>query len=181
MPNWCLNTLDVLCDTDRFAAVEQSILRHSHDVAMLDFALILPEPDGLPDADSYWWRVNNWGTKWNVDRDEVGREYAPARDGVDYDHATYRFSTAWAPPIVWVAALSERFPDATITIAYDEPGVDVAGYAVYVAGEEITGDDGPSLLATLLVDDAEDIDQYAPHWTDRSLFAARETHDRRQK
>lgn len=178
MPNWCVNTVDVLCPPERLDDVRRSILRDDLTYVAVDFALVVPEPDDLPDDALYWWRVNNWGTKWNVVSDEVDPDVA-VDDRRGFVALSLRFDTAWAPPTTWLAAVSERFPDATFAIAYDEPGIDFAGYVVYVAGDDVASEDGPSELATLY--DDEDPEQYAPTWTDRSLTAAIETHDRRQQ
>jgi hypothetical protein len=70
----------------------------------------------------YDWSIENWGTKWDVNPDGVDQL------GAQDDYLDLHFNTAWSPPMPWVKALREAFPDATITAFYDEPGVQAAGY-----------------------------------------------------
>jgi hypothetical protein len=69
----------------------------------------------------YDWSIEKWGTKWDVKPASAFLDDEP-------DYLELRFDTAWSPPIPWVAALRETFPDAEITAFYDEPGVQAAGY-----------------------------------------------------
>lgn len=50
----------------------------------------------------YNWRIANWGTKWNACDLEVDYD-----DVEDINNITYRFSTAWSPPIPIMLALIE--------------------------------------------------------------------------
>jgi hypothetical protein len=178
MPNWCVNTLDVIVDATRVAEVEAVLLRVDRGYRAIDFSIVVPEPHGESSTDDCSrWRETNWGTKCNVDRDEVDVRRADIGDGSSVV-LTFRFDTAWAPPTAWAEVVSERLPFATISLAYDEPGIDAAGYYVIAGGDVVTDDHGYSILAMLLNED-ESTDQYAPTWTDRSLHAAMETHDRR--
>lgn len=70
----------------------------------------------------YDWSIENWGTKWDVNPNEVDQL------GDQEDYLELHFNTAWSPPVPWVKALREAFPDAEITAFYDEPGMQAAGY-----------------------------------------------------
>lgn len=70
----------------------------------------------------YDWSIDNWGTKWDANPDEVDQL------GDQEDYLELRFDTAWCPPMPWVKALREAFPEAEITAFYDEPGMQAAGY-----------------------------------------------------
>lgn len=54
----------------------------------------------------YDWRHKFWGTKWN------------ARDAQYEGDGRFIFDTAWSAPIPVLVALSRRFPDVTIHVAY---------------------------------------------------------------
>lgn len=79
-----------------------------------DFESITPMPesvkasagkpsDGLPEW--YEWACANWGTKWNCYQ-------------VQEIEGGFSFWTAWATPCQVLCALSEQFPDVTITVQF---------------------------------------------------------------
>lgn len=103
MPNWCQNQLTVIDPSPEFKEFM---------VDGLDFNKIVPCPhhDPFEDLD---WCVNNWGTKWNVDKDQ----------DLNFDiEDTIVFSTAWSPPIPVIEALAAKFPDLKFTLRYFEGG-----------------------------------------------------------
>lgn len=71
--------------------------------------------------DSWWdWRVQNWGTKWNLSSME---------DFTNDDCNTEMiFHTAWSPPEGIYDALVKKYPDLDISWFYNEPGCEIAGY-----------------------------------------------------
>lgn len=158
MPNWCLNYLDVAVPTADAEHARRRFLRPVDGGDSLTFAIVVPEPDPLPDGDGwYWWRVNNWGTKWDaygdahhVEQDEI--------DGWTWIHV--RFDTAWAPPMGWLDALTADLPQAVITLTYDEPGMDFGGYVVLHDGVEVALYDGRSWLQAFDAGDAVLPDHY---------------------
>jgi hypothetical protein len=82
----------------------------------------------MPD---WWhWRVNNWGTKWNLSPDDIGFEEKPGS-------MTYSFDTAWAPPEPVIQRLSEMFPDANILLSFYEPGCIGRGSITYKGGDVV--------------------------------------------
>lgn len=68
----------------------------------------------------YDWALANWGTKWNTAQADF--------DTIGDDYVQYTFHTAWSPPMPVIEALRDRFPEASITAFYDEPGMCIAGY-----------------------------------------------------
>jgi hypothetical protein len=77
----------------------------------------------------YWhdWCCEKWGTKWN------------AYDIERRDQQTVRFETAWAPPLPVIKALSEKFPDDSITIRWaDEDFGNNTGHLVFSEGEIVS-------------------------------------------
>lgn len=75
----------------------------------------------------YDWSYNHWGTKWNACNSYVD-------DQID-TVATILFETAWAPPLPVIEALGEKYPDATVRLDYDEPGMCFAGTLKMKNGE----------------------------------------------
>lgn len=104
---------------------------------MIRFSNIIAEPKEFPikldngdELDWYWWRVNNWGTKW---------------DGFDYDniiktdHDLYITGcTAWSPCEPTIKRISEIYPEVNIQLEYDEPGCAFCGRVEYEEGNLIS-------------------------------------------
>lgn len=109
------------------------------------FHNVIPQPDNLldpadprrrtdvpqtenkdgPMPDWYEWRLENWGTKWDVTEVEVSTTNSTL---------TYEFDTAWAPPTPVIQKLSALFPDVRITLHYNEPGMGFGGSIVFKDG-----------------------------------------------
>jgi hypothetical protein len=72
--------------------------------------------------DWYSFNVREWGTKWDVGvRD--GEDYAETELNADDDWSTsltYKFNTAWSPPIPAVEKLSAQYPELEFTLSYEE-------------------------------------------------------------
>jgi hypothetical protein len=75
----------------------------------------------------YDWRLNNWGTKWDVEAE------------VDDDDSLIRisFDSAWSPPQLAVAELAAKFPNLQFRLSYEEPGMGFAGFDLRQGDEEI--------------------------------------------
>jgi hypothetical protein len=91
------------------------------------------------------WRLQHWGTKWDANfSGPVAALAAPEGDvdaSVDAQGVTkstyavvYKFDTAWSPPIEAVKAMSDAYPDLTLTLRFGEPGNGVAGEVIYEGG-----------------------------------------------
>jgi hypothetical protein len=113
MPNWCACELSITGDKAKVKEVKKFIKGDT----ILDFSTLLPIPSDLLNDQSpptcskeesrsrkkkygydnwYDWCVYNWGTKWNASDVRICRN-------------TYRFHTAWSPPMEWLKKLSEKF------------------------------------------------------------------------
>ena len=77
-------------------------------------------PDGTNDDRWYEWNIQNWGTKWEIDKGSC--------DHLDENSFECEFETAWSPPEGIFYALREKYPDVDVSWFYDEPGMQFAGY-----------------------------------------------------
>ena len=122
MPNWCSNTL---------------YLKHK-DPAMLQkaadgyngeglFKTFLPTPPELLEGEGWYdWNLENWGTKWDVER---GFD-SPA--AIKFDQLSLSFNTAWSPPIQFYEHLETL--GFEVDAFYYEPSMDFCGR--YSEGED---------------------------------------------
>ena len=90
MPNYVRNILRI--NGENVQALHDFV---SSPYSVFDFNKIIPEPENY--ADWYRWRVENWGTKWNVVDAEI------IDDGFIYE-------TAWAASLPVIKKFSELFP-----------------------------------------------------------------------
>jgi hypothetical protein len=71
----------------------------------------------------YDWCVRNWGTKWDVRKEDIEMQY---EHGDTF--AELAFMTAWSPPEGIKMKLDEMFPDLDISWFYREDGCQIAGW-----------------------------------------------------
>jgi hypothetical protein len=140
MPNWCNNTLAIRGDGEQFdnfvKRLEPALAQVNADVDADVLKLFVPEPDPKPlqwddgNADQGWynWRVQNWGTKWDLD--------SPSID-VDDGAVTIEFASAWSPPLEWLAAVAKEFDELEFGITYSECGESFCGYSYFRDGKAI--------------------------------------------
>ncbi|MDY6957922.1 MAG: hypothetical protein SVK08_02070 [Halobacteriota archaeon] len=122
MPNWCGNYVNITGPEDILSFLVDAF----HDGRLL--ASIVPEPDPRPENfDWYNWRIQNWGTKWDVSP-KSGRIILH-----DKGQLIMRFDTAWTPPTDALFALHKKYPKVSYTIYYcdldmDDHGAEQDGY-----------------------------------------------------
>ena len=154
MPNWNVNTLTV----DRITPAFEEWLKHEGGFS---FERISPTPPEKLEDDSYaegWfnWRVEQWGTKWDV---EYPRAIADSLLAGEQAH----FDTAWSPPIAAIEKLSKLFPDIEFRLEYYEGGCWFAGSAIFFDGlvEDTTlqEDDDIKAFARAVFDEEFDTDE----------------------
>ncbi|QNI81684.1 hypothetical protein SynRS9907_00832 [Synechococcus sp. RS9907] len=81
-------------------------------------------PDGTTDQRWYDWRIDNWGTKWDIYN--CFNEFEEPSDSFSVS-----FQTAWSPlNEKCMEVLSKQFPGAVLTNSYDEEGDDFCGVTV---------------------------------------------------
>lgn len=144
MPNWCNNTITLTGPKEKITAI---YAKAKKDDALLQQLKPMPqELDGttspapkegkvqpLVDGFDNWydWRVQNWGTKWDVDME--GLELSD--DGTTI---TGWFDSAWAPPIHAYEYFLTDNEDCSINSYYYEGGMDFAGQWEDFADAEVT-------------------------------------------
>jgi hypothetical protein len=80
------------------------------------FKTLFPEPEYANPEDWYEWRLQNWGTKWDVDGDvDVNK--------LDDDLYRLYFTTAWSPPIHWFETVVKNYPTLKFELNAGEPGM----------------------------------------------------------
>ena len=133
MPNWTNNKLTIEdCSPELAAYLQEN---------GLSFDKIKPTPPEMLNDESgswYGWRVENWGTKWDLSEQEQ-RDVADMLLSEDADF-TACFDTAWSPPCQAIAALSAMFPNDRFVLHYLELGMLFAGTANISNGESIEDD-----------------------------------------
>jgi hypothetical protein len=158
MPNHCSNTLTVQGPRSRVFDFCRDHYRNPQswnpekefedDKAILDFSYCAPYPQGRANDESwYYWRVNNWGTKWNAY--EISYLTFPevinaVQEDIEKDFGSieYSFTTAWSPPVQWLECASAKYPDLTFALAWREEGCDFYGATVLRDGEEVMLEEG---------------------------------------
>lgn len=153
MPNWCLNTLQIVGPADSIA--DMSLFVRGDAVVevqeggtivpttSLSLEKIAPMPSELkerprtptkPGSYPEWleWRIDNWGTKWDVEA---------VVTGIGPESLTMEFSSAWTPPIAAIVQLSERFPDLKFDFSFEEPGNEIGGRRLIQDGMTIASED----------------------------------------
>ena len=146
MPNWCMNWMTVAFDgpvEDRMAVLDEVVEALRGEEGPLDFSRVIPLPESIDDGsgmDGYNWRVDNWGTKWNVHSDVTVERFA--------DRVVYAFETAWSPPVPVADRFAELFPHVDVTLAFDERGLDFGGFVFWSGGKVEDQVEGGSRMTT---------------------------------
>ena len=155
MPNWCENKLIALSTNQEQLKEINELFENAHTGV---FEKLLPTPsellqESIPSDDNekaekfkekygapdwYWWRVNNWGTKWDINETHslsYHTEYDKTHGGVNIGAVITGFDTAWAPPEEIIRVISEKYNDVYIHLSYEEPGMGFAGCIAYLNGQ----------------------------------------------
>ena len=151
MPNWCNNDLKI---TGKNAELKK-LLKYikgkdeTGEELVFDFEKVSPTPKELMKhsaplrdrklvekfikkygAEDWWyWRINNWGTKWNLGADQT----IEVEDGC----ISMSFDTAWSPPVGIIEKLGEKFPKLSFELIYCEVGMCFAGKYIVAKENEL--------------------------------------------
>lgn len=128
MPNWCENELKVAGNKESINALLNLI---KSDDLSFDFEKVIPHPEGIKhnSEEGYYFRVNNWGTKWRLEEDSI------SIDRESDQETCICFDTAWAPCLPIVTKLAELFPALKFKYTYGESGMDFSGFATFENGD----------------------------------------------
>jgi hypothetical protein len=130
MPNWCLNNVTIAHDDP--AKLTELVDAYKRGELMEHYMPTPKDPEdptkllgeGKPvtldgSEDWYSWRVNNWGTKWDIG----GEDAFVAR--YEFNEVVLSFDSAWSPPIAFYEFMKGQGFD--IRASYFEPGIGFCG------------------------------------------------------
>lgn len=91
-------------------------------------------------ADWYAWRINNWGTKWDVSGARLV-DVIKHETNDNLETYIFGFDTAWGPPLIGIQAISKQCPSLLFYIDYAEPGMGFAGFQKVMNGIVLAEDE----------------------------------------
>lgn len=144
MPNWVYNTLSIEGSKEDVAKVKAQLNKpfqkeeavYSNPVIAF-WNIVAPPADKLDEyfgthgyADGkeqgnteynwYNFNVREWGTKWDIGVGD-GESFSDTElQNESETHLSYRFNTAWSPPLPVIEQLSLQYPKLEITLEYEE-------------------------------------------------------------
>ena len=133
MPNWCNNSFAITGNIESIKDLWETAQTANEGTFGL-LSAIMPEPED--NEEWYSWRVENWGTKWDVS--EEGLEFIDHEDGTA--SISGWFDSAWSPPIGAYEQLAADFDSCIIECSYYEPGMDFGGFWSSENGDEYFDD-----------------------------------------
>lgn len=150
MPNWCNNSISIKTNskllyrkikTHLETEAEKDDKGHYTNVGL--FGLLYPEPDyekidvhnwkgEKEDKDKAWWywRIENWGTKWDVWSDDILGDLTCTADDKNREYEIeFDFDTAWSPPIEWLRYCEKKYKrqELSFHMTYFEGGMGFGG------------------------------------------------------
>ena len=139
MPNWCNNSFSITGNIESIKDLwDTAQTADNGSFGLLNAIMPMPvELEGTTapseSGDNWYnWRVNNWGTKWDVT--DEGLEFIDHGDGTA--SISGWFDSAWAPPIGAYEQLAADFDSCVIECSYYEPGMDFGGFWSSENGDE---------------------------------------------
>ena len=115
-PNW----LEVKNDDGELPIEKQ----HKNTFGEVAFVTREFPNSGKNDDRWYYWRLQNWGTKWDACSVEITRD--------DEDYLEIRFDTAWAPATPVIEKIRELYQDddcwTYVNCLYELEGYEGCGY-----------------------------------------------------
>ena len=117
MPNWCENRIKISGSTEKINKLWEEV----ESDGLLN--TLRPQPNNLEEYENIDWRLQNWGTKWEVNTQDLCVE-----DNGDGTSDIYGdFDSAWSPPIEAYIAFNEADNGCEVEGWYFELGCDFCG------------------------------------------------------
>jgi hypothetical protein len=117
MPNWCENRIKISGSTEKINKLWEEV----ESDGLLN--TLRPQPNNLEEYENIDWRLQNWGTKWEVNTQDLCVE-----DNGDGTSDIYGdFDSAWSPPIEAYIAFNEADNGCEVEGWYSEFGCDYCG------------------------------------------------------
>ena len=143
MPNWCDNQITITGPNSVIDKIEKITKEEDNKNGLLQFFNPMPKelegttspsssadkPQPMIDGFDCWydWRVENWGTKWEVcEFYGVDRQYH-SENNEGESTITFGFDSAWAPPINAYDQFLRDNSDCSLKAWYYEGGCDFMG------------------------------------------------------
>lgn len=140
MPNWCNNNIIIKGPKNKLKDLESAAREGTFCNHLSPMPKVLEDTEAngskrpkirkLTGAnDWYDWRVDNWGTKWDIDAYDGSIKTSQELLGKDNGNAelSFGFDSAWAPPLNAIADYLEKNEDVSMKLWYYEPGCDFGG------------------------------------------------------
>lgn len=153
MPNWNNNTIVIEGPAVKIQALWAAA---STDSGLLQAMLPMPTEledttaDGSAGPNWYNWRVENWGTKWDLNME--GLELVELEDG--RAQITGYADSAWSPPVPAFQAYANANSDVYLELKYFEPGMSFIGVWDSEGGDAYWEDIGQLIKDNAEMDDA---------------------------
>lgn len=111
MSSWCYNDLVVLGPVEAIQAFKVAVCRDKRQ--LISAVKSCPIPPNLPSDDWLEWRLENWGTLWDLTEFNKSHDVwmRPNECGISFRSVEF-------PPIPLLRMLSEKHPDVSIFLRY---------------------------------------------------------------
>ena len=143
MPNWCDNQVTITGPNSVIDKIEKIVKEEKEGNGLLNFFHPMPKqlegttspsssadkPQPMVEGFDNWydWRVENWGTKWELcEFYGVDRQYHSEQNEGE-STITFGFDSAWAPPINAYEQFLRDNEDCSLKAWYYEGGCDFMG------------------------------------------------------
>jgi len=143
MPNWCNNNISITGPNSVIDKIEKIVKEEKEENGLLNFFHPMPKqlegttspsssadkPQPMVEGFDNWydWRVENWGTKWELcEFYGVDRQYHSEQNEGE-STITFGFDSAWSPPINAYEQFLRDNEDCSLKAWYYEGGCDFMG------------------------------------------------------
>ena len=144
MPNWCDNQITITGPNSVIDKIEKIVKADDthENTGLLNFFKPMPKelegttspsssakkPQPMVEGFDNWydWRVENWGTKWEL-CEFYGVDRQHLNDSLDESIISFGFSSAWAPPINAYEQFLRDNENCSLKAYYYEGGCDFMG------------------------------------------------------